>query len=103
MTLKSALESCFRFVCRNSLRQTPFFIARLKHHVRLFHSLSVGASERFLRPKKALVPLSDALGLELTDDIFASENIPGPTAFRFATAGRSAAQVRLSFMKSLRW
>lgn len=30
----------------------------------------------FLRPKKVLAPLSDALGLELTDDIFASENIP---------------------------
>lgn len=30
----------------------------------------------FLPPKKTSVPLSDALGLELTEDIFASENIP---------------------------
>lgn len=30
----------------------------------------------FLRPKKTLALLSDALGLELTEDIFASENIP---------------------------
>lgn len=30
----------------------------------------------FLPPKKTSVPLFDALGLELTEDIFASENIP---------------------------